>query len=119
MQNPSLRSLTAFLFLFLFFFSSGSAKDITNDRLNQHGVSSTMRRAIQGMTSSGLKKDVIRKNLQAHYPEKDSGDINDIIVLSNADAGRAQPRQKDNKKETKRKINDAQNKFDKWKSRRG
>jgi hypothetical protein len=82
-------------------------------------VSSSMRKAIQGMTSSGLKKDAIRKNLQAHFPEKASVEINDIIVLSNADVGRPQPRQKDNKKETNRKIKDAQNKFEKWKSRRG
>lgn len=78
-----------------------------------------MRKAIQGMTSSGLQKDAIIKNLQGHYPEKDTRDLNDIIVLANADGGQRQPRKKDNQKATKQKVKNAELKFNQWKSRRG
>jgi hypothetical protein len=94
-------------------------KDTTDHKLNQHGVPSSMRRAIQGMTASGLQKDAIIKNLKGHYPEKETRDLSDIIVLANADGGQKQPRKKDNQKEMKRKIKNAEVKFNQWKNRLG
>lgn len=36
------------------------------------------------MTAAGLSHEHIHKNIQAHFPDKKPNEINDIIVLSNA-----------------------------------
>jgi hypothetical protein len=114
----NLFSLSYLLVIFSFSSLFVFGKDTTDHKLNQHGVPSSMRKAIQGMTASGLQKDAIIKNLKGHYPEKDTRDLNDIIVLSNADGGQKQPRKKDNQKETRRKVKEAEKKFNRWKDRR-
>lgn len=102
-----------FYLINLLFLLLSYSKDITLLKLEEYGVSSTMRKAIQGMTSSGLKKDVIQKNLQGHYPNKKLHELNDIIVLSNIVDGKNLPRDKDNKKEMNRKIKNLQQKMNK------
>ena len=96
---------------FLVFFCS--SKDTTLSKLNEYGVTKSMKKAIQGMTASGLKKDVIQRNLQGHFPDKKLHELNDMIVLANAVDGKQLPRDKHNKKELNRKIFNAQNKMKK------
>lgn len=99
-----MKFISYYFFLFFCFFQFIYSKDITLNKLEQYGVSKSMRKAIQGMTSSGLKKDVIQNNLKGHFPNKKEHELNDIIVLSNAIDGKNLPREKDNQKVLNNKI---------------
>jgi hypothetical protein len=58
-----------------------------------------------------LKKDDIVKNIQTHFPDKTPHEINDVVVLANAAAGRSQPRDKDNTRAAKNKMLKTQKDF--------
>jgi hypothetical protein len=47
-------------------------------------VPKSIERAIHGMTASGLPHHIIQRNIQNHFPDKHSHEINDMIVISNA-----------------------------------
>ena len=72
-------------------------------RLEKHGVSESIQRAIDGMTASRLPKHVIHDNIQRHFPDKKSHEINDIISTSNDANKRRQPKTASGRPQAKRK----------------
>ncbi len=61
-------------------------------RLRNHNVDEKTQRAISSMTKSGLSHDAIMKNIQNHFPDKTSREINEIVVASNVATGTKQAR---------------------------
>lgn len=77
------KSLLKFVFLCIFSISSIQCELKTNFK-NKLDAPASIQRAIHGMTAAGLSHEHIHKNIQAHFPDKKPNEINDIIVLSNA-----------------------------------
>ena len=99
-----MKAFSSILFIFLSLFVCSFSLSRTHKKLNDHGVSGSMQKAINGLTASGLQKENIIKNIQSHYPEKTRQEINDVVVLANAASGRNQPRKSDNSKAAKNKL---------------
>ena len=79
------------IFLIALFLIHVKAGDIQS-RLRNHNVDDKTQRAISAMTKSGLSHDVIMKNIQHHFPDKTSREINEIVVASNVATGTKQAR---------------------------
>lgn len=59
--------------------------------LKEHGVSDSLVREINNMASSYIPRETIVKHVQAHFPNKDQHEWNDIVISAISAAGKAQP----------------------------
>lgn len=83
-NNQDLKiSMQNFLLVLLVILGLVYGKGPVERKLDHHGVSSHMQKAIAGMSKSGLSHDHIMKNIQRHFPLKSKNEINDIVIASN------------------------------------
>lgn len=88
-----------------------SKQKIISNKLKAHGITETMKNSISGMTKAGLSQQHIAANIQGHFPDKASHEINEMIVLTNAEKGNDQAATSETKKSDRFKAKAAKEKF--------
>lgn len=91
-----------------------SKQRATSKKLEAHGISEKLKNSIVGMTKAGLSQQHIAANIQAHFPDKPSHAIHEMIVLTNAEKGNSQAGLPDTKKSDRFKQKAAKEKFNKF-----
>jgi hypothetical protein len=63
--------------------------------LDRHGVGKDLKAEIVGMVGGSMRRQDIVNHVRGHCPEKNKGELNDIVIASSLQAGRPIPKPSD------------------------